>query len=87
MESKSCPFSICIQARAATLILIIPWDLDGSCVRGPSNSFCLSVIFKTDLGFFVSDAFQAADSEVVVASTDRGHLMLSGCFNSDAILV
>jgi hypothetical protein len=33
----------------------------------------------------VSDAFQAADSEV--ASTDRGHLMLSGRFNSDAILV
>ena len=45
------------------------------------------MIFKTDLGFFVSDAFQAADSEVVVASTDRGHLMLSGRFNSDAILV
>ena len=46
---------------------------------------CLSLIFKTDLGFCVSDAFQAADSEV--ASTDRGHLMLSGRFNSDAILV
>ena len=45
------------------------------------------MIFKTDLGFFVSDAFQAADSEVAVASTDRGHLMLSGRFNSDAILV
>ena len=74
-----------IQARAATLVLILPWDLDGSCVRGPLSSFCLSVIFKTDLGCFVSDAFQAADSEV--ASTDRGHLMLSGRFNSDAILV
>ena len=44
----------------------------------------LSLIFKTNLGFFVFDAFQA-DSEV--ASTDRGHLMLSGRFNSDAILV
>jgi len=54
---------------------------------GKASVLCLSVIFKTDLGFFVSDAFQAADSEVVVASRDRGHLMLSGRFNSDAILV
>ena len=27
-----------IQARAATLVLIIPWDLDGSCVRGLLSS-------------------------------------------------
>ena len=29
-------FEHCIQARPATLILIIPWDLDGSCVLRPT---------------------------------------------------
>ena len=44
MESKLCPFSICIQARAATLVLILPLDLDGSCVRGPLSSLSFSDI-------------------------------------------
>ena len=37
-------FEHCIQARPATLILIIPWDLDGSCVRVSLSSLSFSDI-------------------------------------------
>ena len=84
MESKLCPLSVIFrQGQQLRFWSVHTWDL----VFVVFWVLCLSVIFKTDLGFFVSDAFQAADSEVVVASRDRGHLMLSGRFNSDAILV
>ena len=83
MESKLCPLSVIFrQGQQLRFWSFHRWDL----VYVVFWVLCLSVIFKTNLGFFVSDAFQA-DSEVVVASTDRGHLMLSGRFNSDAILV